>query len=539
MQPHWTIYRAMIDCPCKAWQLLQQTQNSLISFEPLIPLSKYDKLALEAFEHKTTAKARKLYDAVETLRQQMQAPAFHKIPHCNVCPFWNSCHQKLKEKDCISLLANMPPLTVSRYHKKGIFTVLQLSHLFKLRRKRNRAQSPTSFLWELKALAVLEKKTYVLKSPEIKTAAVNIYIDFEGLPDENFIYLIGVLINDEYVSFWASNKEEEAIIFFKLKELLDQYPDAAIFHYGSYETKALKKWKYNTGELVNILALFRTHVYPPTYTNGLKDIAGWLGFQWRDPEAGGLKSMEWRQQWQNSVGEQWKTRLLEYNEDDCRALSKVHGWLNKLNADNNVQRDSEMKKHTPYRLQNNDDFSEDFQSINKAAYFDYQQTKIYWRTEKIKPAKKKISFVHAGHGNLNWKPKKVNEIIVHPVSNKCPHCGHTRIYHSEKKRSFIQTDIRFTKTGIRQWVIEYRSGKGKCAACARKHGDSVLKRPRYGDNIFAWSINLYTNYHISFAKISRLLEEQFGIWTNPTYFNDRNYQWWQQFKQGGSAISIQ
>jgi len=63
-----------------------------------------------------------------------------------------------------------------------------------------------------------------------------------------------------------------------------------------------------------------------------------------------------------------------------------------------------------------------------------------------------------------------------------------------------------------------------------KYNDSVLRQSRFGDNLMAWSVNLYVNYHISFAMISRLLKEQFGIWANPTHFNDRNYEWWRKFK---------
>ena len=520
MQTDWIIYLAIIVCPYKAWQLLKAEGI-------------YEDYHLP---QKAPAKLVRIFERIETLRNQEQPPSFHKIPACQSCQFWNSCHQKLKEKDCISLLGNMTAATIVKYHKRGIFTILQLSHLFKLKRKRNRPQNPNNFLWELKALAIREQQTYVLQAPEIKPSQVSIYIDFEGLPEENFIYLAGAFIRrptgkDEYFAFWANYKEEEATIFGQLITLLNQYPDALVFHYGSYETKALKKYKYTCDGLTNILSFFRTHVYPPVYTNGLKEIAGWLGFQWQDAEANGLKSIEWRKNWEHSAGERWKTTILQYNKDDCKALSVIHDWLNQLSdsGQENIQRVADMKKYTPYRLQSNADFSEDFQTINKAAYFDYQHTKIFWRTEKIKQNKKN-TVTHSGRGHLVWQPKKINEVIVHPWLKNCPHCGHAKIYHSVSQRSFIQTDIKFTRTGIKQWVIEFRSGKGKCARCAMKHNDSVLKRLRYGDNILAWSINLYVNYHISFAKISQLLQEQFGIWVNPTYFNNRNYQWWQQFK---------
>jgi len=440
----------------------------------------------------------------------------------------------MNETDPISLLGNIPAATIERYNKKGIFTILQLSHCFRLRRKRYRAHTSGSYLWELKALALRENKTYVLQVPEIKPAAINIYIDFEGLPEENFIYLLGALINDQYFSYWASGKEEEPQIFAQLFDLLNKYPDAAIFHYGAYETKALKKWKYNGDAPINILSFFRTHVYPPTLSNGLKDIAGYLGFEWQDTAASGLKSMEWRKNWENTGGRRWKDQLLRYNMDDCKALARVHQWLNALNSypeNNHVQMVAAMKNHSPWGLQKNCHFGADFQTINKAAYFDYQHSKIYWRTENDKQDKKNTrkAPVHFGRGNAIWQPKKINTIVTVPPVLVCPHCGHNKIYRAAKCRKFIVTDLKFTRTGIKQWVTEHRSGRGKCARCAMKFNDSSLRQRHYGNGIMAWACHLYVNYHISFALISKLLEEQTGTWTGPTYFNDRLYEWWQSF----------
>ena len=36
------------------------------------------------------------------------------------------------------------------------------------------------------------------------------------------------------------------------------------------------------------------HVYFPVYSNGLKDVAGYLGFSWTEPDASGLQSLVWR-----------------------------------------------------------------------------------------------------------------------------------------------------------------------------------------------------------------------------------------------------
>jgi len=548
----------MLYCPYKAWQL-QKEENLQSHISVQSNKSQlYDKIARAAWHYsemvatgqiiQTTEKAKKLFEDVKEMMNKSIAPVFYKNAHCHECPFWKSCHQKLKEKDCISLLGGMSSNVVLKYHNKGIFTVLQLSHLFRLRRRRNRPQSSGSYLWELKALSIREKKTFVLRVPEIREHDISIYIDFEGLPDKDFIYLAGAVIKepereDQFFSYWANDKENEEIIFLNLFELLQQYPEAVIFHYGSYETKALKKWKRIYKEefaaiekrMINLLSYFRTHVYTPTYSNGLKEISRFLGFNWTEAEADGLHSIEWRKNWESSGGEKWKTKLIQYNLDDCNALIRVHEWLKQLSIDdeqNNVQRISKMKKYTPYRLQNNTEYGEDFQYISKAAYFDYQRSKIYWRSEKRPSAayKKKSQPKHFGRGHLVWQPKRINEIIQIAPLKRCPHCGCRKLYRAVKQRTFRITDLKFTATGIKQWVIEYHSGSGKCSRCRLKYNDSVLKQLRLGENLLAWAVNLYVNYHVSFAMVSRMLYEQFGIWANPTYFNDRNYYWWQKFK---------
>lgn len=200
---------------------------------------------------------------------------------------------------------------------------------------------------ELKALAIREQKTFVLQPPDLNFHETYIYIDFEGLPDENFQYLLGGSIkleNKEAIlcSFWADTQEHEEAQFIQLIELLNEYPDAPIYHYGSYETAALKQavkkfegvikqqWPSLEKRMVNLLGYLRTHVYPPTYGNGLKEVAGYLQFQWRDKETSGLQSIDWRRQWEQTCSSEQKEKLIQYNQDDITALATVHQCSNNI-----------------------------------------------------------------------------------------------------------------------------------------------------------------------------------------------------------------
>jgi predicted RecB family nuclease len=63
---------------------------------------------------------------------------------------------------------------------------------------------------------------------------------------------------------------------------------------------------------------------------GLKQLAPAAGFAWRDEEPGGEASMSWFETAiaGGSDAEASRTRILEYNEDDCRATQALRDWLN-------------------------------------------------------------------------------------------------------------------------------------------------------------------------------------------------------------------
>jgi predicted RecB family nuclease len=567
MQPELNVLQAMLHCSYKAWKLskdpfITNTEAYLEAgiFAP-------DPVSLRAWQLsqslpemvkpnksnqvKHDQKAQQLLKDTEELLSKTDPPTFYKITHCSECYFKNDCLKKLKDRDCISLLAGMTPKVRVKYHKKGITTITQLSHLYRPRRRRIASNATSSYSWELKALAIREQKTFILQDLQFEIAPISIYLDFEGMPSDNYQYLIGVFIiqegsPDKYLSFWSDNKEQEETIFRQLFELLSEYPDAGIHHFGSYETKALKqiikrygnvyqeKWNTIKKRMVNLLGYLRLHIYPPTYGNGLKEVAGYIGFQWQDASADGFQSIFWRRQWEITGLFDWKEKLICYNHDDCKALYRLHQWFCQLaiNVDpEKVQQVAQMKRHTPYKLQKNSDYGEDFLLISQAAYFDYQRSKIYWRndTKKGTPAADSFSrkSKQSQKGAIVWQPKNVNEVIIAAPLKKCPHCGHSKLYQSKTiKTSVKQTDLKFTASGIRQHVVEYRTGSAKCAKCGMKTGNANLRIMHYGDNLFALVIHYYVNFHISNEMISKMIQEQYGIWISPMYLVMYKNKWW-------------
>ena len=102
--------------------------------------------------------------------------------------------------------------------RKGILTLTQLAHTFRPRRKGKRAvQTNHKRHHALQALAIRDKRIYVFGTPEVPKSPVRIYLDVEGVPDEGFVYLIGMVVckggEEKRLSFWADGKEQESEIF--------------------------------------------------------------------------------------------------------------------------------------------------------------------------------------------------------------------------------------------------------------------------------------------------------------------------------------
>src|SRR5439155_8222545 len=51
---------------------------------------------------------------------------------------------------------------------------------------------------------------------------------------------------------------------------------------------------------VNLLSFLFARIYFPTFSNGLKEIAGYLGFRWSGSPVSGLEAIVWRRRWEAS-----------------------------------------------------------------------------------------------------------------------------------------------------------------------------------------------------------------------------------------------
>lgn len=156
-----------------------------------------------AYKVRMESADRTLMPMIKALRQWTGSTPYTPPPvilnkHCHACQFRNGCLGQAEKDDNLSLLDRITPKTIRQYHKKGIFTVTQLSDVFKPRRNRKRrTKAPVLFRVELQALALRTGKIYIQKLPTLLRSEVELFLDLEGIPDQNFHYLIGLLINEQ------------------------------------------------------------------------------------------------------------------------------------------------------------------------------------------------------------------------------------------------------------------------------------------------------------------------------------------------------
>lgn len=134
---------------------------------------------------------RRLIEKVGVLLSSTAPPELILNRHCPECEFKNQCRQKAVEKDDLSLLSGITDSTRSNHRSKGIFTVTQLSYTFRSRRAPKRAKNlamPHHFA--LQALAIRKNTVHVHGSPRFPESETQVYLDIEGLPDNESYYLV-------------------------------------------------------------------------------------------------------------------------------------------------------------------------------------------------------------------------------------------------------------------------------------------------------------------------------------------------------------
>ena len=246
--------------------------------------------------------------------------------HCSQCEFQARCRKQATEKNELSLLSGMSEKEREEITRQGhIHGYAAFIHISTASTPLGHCEGKhEKFHHSLRALAIRENKIHALDLPDPKLDGTPVYLDVEGLPDRDFYYLIGIRVGTgggavQY-DFWADNEDAEKRIWGEFLDVLSAIPNPQIIHFGNYETIFLRRMSERYGgpqelseatraieHAVNLLSLIFAHIYFPTFSNALKEIAGYLGFRWSSSPASGLEAIVWRHHWEASRDPERKT----------------------------------------------------------------------------------------------------------------------------------------------------------------------------------------------------------------------------------------
>ena len=487
---------------------------------------------------KTSAMAgqvRKRLGKISALLSNPAPPDLVLIRHCAECEFQARCRKIAVEKDDLSLLARMSEKERKEFRSKGIFTVTQLSYTFRPRRRPKKLRDKRErYHHALKALAIREKKIHIVGRPELKIEGTPVYLDVEGLPDRDFYYLIGARIGngDSAVqhSLWADTIGDEGKIWREFLAILETIEKPVLIHYGSYETTFLNEMGERHGsppnespqacaiqKSVNLISVLFAQIYFPTYSNSLKDIAGWLGFNWSALRPSGVQTISWRHKWERSKETTVMQHLITYNSEDCTACELVSKTILRSCPGNGTTNpgdetsleiafaDSIASRETMWPR-----FSstiEGFEAINKAARWNYQRDRVFVRTDKLlkRAAKAKET--------RTKRMVRFNKEVTCERVRTCPLCGGKPDRPLGQALTKVLYDIRFSRFGMRRWLVKYHFRVYRCRSCHKVFGtpEDFWPQSKYGRNLVSFVVFEIINLCSPQCTVAERLRRLFGL----------------------------
>ena len=494
------------------------------------------QIPLSAF----VAKAERMISRINELVIQ-QEPALFLCSHCEICEFESRCQSRAVAEDNLSLIQGIGRQNIEEQARRGIFTLHQYSHTFRYRRLPKRVKNPSKpRYFALQARALRDNKVYIHGHPTLPIAETSIYLDIERIPSRrSYYYLLGVLIVTEsstlYRYFWANNKSDQPGAFVEFCEAVAAYRNPILFHFGAYEARAFKEMseclenRHRSimdrilGCCHNVLPVLHHHCYFPTYSNRLKDIAGFLGYQFDNEVRSGVGSIVFRERWEETPNQALKEALITYNRQDCEALKTVcefargsatsaagghiHGQETEVVSAESLRRVGEGNRPV---FRKAEFIYPEFELTNKCAYFDYQRDRVFARTQRLaaRSRSKRPKITRRRHS-------LATNIVQRP--DRCPACSGKRL-RCERRSVRWQIDLKFykSKIGVKKWQPRYIVSDHRCLKCGEKFTLPTTpfvanSRLRYGHSLMCWCVYQSIVGKQSMLSVHRGLRDIFDL----------------------------
>ncbi|EKD25445.1 MAG: hypothetical protein ACD_80C00056G0007 [uncultured bacterium (gcode 4)] len=281
---------------------------------------------------------------------------------CKLCPWYDSCkHWSIENHDLSTLFYLGRGKRTVLINDLGIHRVEDLKNVdieYEMAKKAKdktylyKIGKPTLSTLQKRAVIMADTKKPVIYTPlEFPKVQYELYFDIEDDPTQNFVYLHGVYERtpkgERFIPFVAKEKtpEAEESAWKEFINYIRALPkdDWCLYYYSHHEVTTYKRMQKMYPDVISVEeleAMFTTShaidLYShcilkytdwPLYSYSLKDIAKFLGFAWRDKTPSGALSIQWFNEYLKDSDPAKLKRIVEYNEDDCKATMVIKDYL--------------------------------------------------------------------------------------------------------------------------------------------------------------------------------------------------------------------
>ncbi|MCX7653957.1 MAG: TM0106 family RecB-like putative nuclease [Fervidobacterium sp.] len=252
---------------------------------------------------------------------------------CRLCKYAGECFHETVSLDSLAFIHGIRGKTVEKLRMISINNLSDIIVFEDAIRKEFGEEKANKLIYHAKS--ILEKKPIVFKP--IQKLSEGIYLDIESYTPFDFDYLFGVLENDRYIPFLASEPSKERYIFENILKFLEKR-QKPVYHFHNYEIARFRKLskKYNIpisksllSRFVDVYKVYVNHVALPIPSYSLKTIARFFGFNWRT-DINGMTVIDYYREYIATKDKEILREILKYNEDDVRATKFIVEHLNNI-----------------------------------------------------------------------------------------------------------------------------------------------------------------------------------------------------------------
>lgn len=299
--------------------------------------------------------------------EEKNKPAIASI--CGLCPWYNSCKKWCEDNKDLTNIFYLGRSNRDRINEDILienideFLEIDIEEVMKEKKAEKKAGNK-DFLYRV-GESSLEKAIrrgkilYQTKKPVLygeltfPETTYELFFDIEGDPTQEFIYMHGVYERkgdeERYIDFTAKEftREAEEKAWAEFWEYIDglSKDDFSVYYYAHYEKTTYKKLQKKYPEVIslekveeffdnpNVIDLYQVvlkHTDWPAGSYSLKALAVYLGFEWRDESPSGALSIQWFNEYLEKKDPDMLQRILDYNEDDCKATMVLKDAIGEL-----------------------------------------------------------------------------------------------------------------------------------------------------------------------------------------------------------------